>query len=140
MVVVVNLDQSDRESIDNSVRRAVMEFGRLDILCHLGGGTSPERDRPIMELTDGAWDDTVALILTSVFLLNRAAFWQMITQGDGGAIVNLGSFRGGATGRWAAGLLGAEGRRRSVDRRCWPESSPRTGFASHGASARSPRR
>jgi NAD(P)-dependent dehydrogenase (short-subunit alcohol dehydrogenase family) len=52
--VAVNLDQSDRESIDNAVRRAVMEFGRLDILCHLGGGTSPERDRPIMELTDGA--------------------------------------------------------------------------------------
>ena len=47
-----------------------MEFGRLDILCHLGGGTSPERDRPIMELTDDAWDDTVALILTSVYLLN----------------------------------------------------------------------
>jgi NAD(P)-dependent dehydrogenase (short-subunit alcohol dehydrogenase family) len=92
--VAVNLDQSDRESIDNAVRRAVMEFGRLDILCHLGGGTSPERDRPIMELTDGAWDDTVALILTSVFLLNRAAARQMITQGDGGAIVNLGSFAG----------------------------------------------
>ena len=71
-----------------------MEYGRLDILCHLGGGTSPERDRPIMELTDEAWDDTVALILTSVFLLNRAAARQMITQGDGGAIVNLGSFAG----------------------------------------------
>jgi NAD(P)-dependent dehydrogenase (short-subunit alcohol dehydrogenase family) len=92
--VAVNLDQTDRESVDNAVRRAAMEFGRLDILCHLGGGTSPERDRPIMELADSSWDETVAVILTSVFLLNRAAARQMITQGGGGSIVNLGSFAG----------------------------------------------
>jgi NAD(P)-dependent dehydrogenase (short-subunit alcohol dehydrogenase family) len=92
--VAVNIDQTDRESCDNAVRRAVMEYGRLDILCHLGGGTSPERDRPIMELTDHAWSETVALILSSVYLLNRAAARQMIGQGDGGSIVNLGSFAG----------------------------------------------
>jgi meso-butanediol dehydrogenase/(S,S)-butanediol dehydrogenase/diacetyl reductase len=90
--IAVDLDASDAESVDRAVRRAVMEFGRLDICCHLGGGTSPERDRPLMEIDEDAWDVTVARNLTSVWLLNRAVARQMIKQGGGGAIVNLGSF------------------------------------------------
>jgi NAD(P)-dependent dehydrogenase (short-subunit alcohol dehydrogenase family) len=90
--VAVDMDIADRASIERGITRAVMEFGRLDICCHLGGGTSPERDLPLMELDDDAWDVTTARILTSVFLVDRAAAAQMIRQGDGGAIVNLGSF------------------------------------------------
>jgi meso-butanediol dehydrogenase/(S,S)-butanediol dehydrogenase/diacetyl reductase len=90
--VAVDLDIADRASIERAVTRAVMEFGRLDICCHLGGGTSPERDLPLMEIDDEAWAVTMDRILTSVFLLNRAVAGQMIRQGDGGAIVNLGSF------------------------------------------------
>jgi NAD(P)-dependent dehydrogenase (short-subunit alcohol dehydrogenase family) len=90
--VAVDVDVADRASVERAVTRAVMEFGRLDICCHLGGGTSPERDLPLMELDDTAWDTTIARILTSVFLVNRAAAAQMIRQGGGGSIVNLGSF------------------------------------------------
>jgi NAD(P)-dependent dehydrogenase (short-subunit alcohol dehydrogenase family) len=90
--VAVDVDVADRASVERAVIRAVMEFGRLDICCHLGGGTSPERDLPLMELDDTAWDTTIARILTSVFLVNRAAAAQMIRQGGGGSIVNLGSF------------------------------------------------
>ena len=92
LAVAVDMDIADRASVERGVNRAVMEFGRLDICCHLGGGTSPERDLPLMELDDDAWDVTTARILTSVFLVDRAAAAQMIRQGDGGAIVNLGSF------------------------------------------------
>jgi NAD(P)-dependent dehydrogenase (short-subunit alcohol dehydrogenase family) len=45
-----------------------------------------------MDLDDGAWEQTLDRILTSVFLVTRAAAQQMIRQGEGGAIVNLGSF------------------------------------------------
>jgi NAD(P)-dependent dehydrogenase (short-subunit alcohol dehydrogenase family) len=90
--VAVDVDIADRVSIERAVTRAVMEFGRLDICCHLGGGTSPERDLPLMEIDDAAWMTTLDRILTSVFLVNRAAAAQMIRQGSGGAIVNLGSF------------------------------------------------
>lgn len=110
--IAVNIDPADRESVDRAIRRTVMEFGRLDILCHLGGGTSPARDRPIMEIDDDAWDETVALIYTSVYLTNQAAARQMIAQGDGGAIVNLGSFAGVRLGQgppaFSAAKAGAE--------------------------------
>jgi meso-butanediol dehydrogenase/(S,S)-butanediol dehydrogenase/diacetyl reductase len=90
--VAVDIDTADPASIDRAITRASMEFGRLDIVCHLGGGTSPARDRPLMELDDVAWDETISRMLTSVFLLTRAAAAQMIRQGEGGAIVNLGSY------------------------------------------------
>ncbi|HEV8297294.1 MAG TPA: SDR family oxidoreductase [Acidimicrobiales bacterium] len=110
--VAVDLDAADGDSVARGVRRTVMEFGRLDICCHLGGGTSPDRDRPLMELDDDGWDVTVARNLTSVFLLNRAAAAQMIKQGDGGAIVNLGSFAAVRLGQgppaFSAAKAGAE--------------------------------
>jgi NAD(P)-dependent dehydrogenase (short-subunit alcohol dehydrogenase family) len=90
--VAVDLDIADPGSIERAITRTVMEFGRLDICCHLGGGTSPERDVPLMDLSDAAWAVTTERIYSSVFLINRAAAAQMIRQGDGGAIVNLGSF------------------------------------------------
>jgi NAD(P)-dependent dehydrogenase (short-subunit alcohol dehydrogenase family) len=90
--VAVDVDVADVASIERAVNRAVMEFGRLDICCHLGGGTSPARDRPLMELDDDAWTETTERIYSSVFYVDRAAAAQMIRQGEGGAIVNLGSF------------------------------------------------
>ena len=110
--VAVDLDIADAASIERAITRAVMEFGRLDICCHLGGGTSPERDAPLMDLSDEAWDVTTARIYTSVFLINRAAAEQMIRQGEGGAIVNLGSFAGVRLGSgppaFSAAKAGAE--------------------------------
>ncbi|HEX7094490.1 MAG TPA: SDR family NAD(P)-dependent oxidoreductase [Acidimicrobiales bacterium] len=110
--VAVNVDITDAASIERAVNRAVMEFGRLDICCHLGGGTSPDRDSALMEIDDAAWDETTARIYTSVFLVNRAAAAQMIRQGDGGAIVNLGSFAAVRLGQgppaFSAAKAGAE--------------------------------
>jgi NAD(P)-dependent dehydrogenase (short-subunit alcohol dehydrogenase family) len=110
--IAVDLDIADPSSIERAITRTVMEFGRLDICCHLGGGTSPDRDAPLMDLGDDAWDVTTARIYTSVFLINRAAAAQMIRQGDGGAIVNLGSFAGVRLGSgppaFSAAKAGAE--------------------------------
>jgi NAD(P)-dependent dehydrogenase (short-subunit alcohol dehydrogenase family) len=86
------LDPCDPRSAEAAVHRAVMEFGRLDICCQLGGGTAPDRDRPLMALDDADWDLTVARNLTAVFHVVRAAASRMIDQGDGGAMVVLGSF------------------------------------------------
>ncbi len=90
--VAVALDASDQRSVDAAISRTVMEFGRLDICCHLGGGTAPDRDGSLLEIDAEAWDLTVRRNLTSVWMLDRAAAEQMIRQGGGGSIVNLGSF------------------------------------------------
>jgi NAD(P)-dependent dehydrogenase (short-subunit alcohol dehydrogenase family) len=88
----VDLDAGRRESVDRALQATLAEFGRIDICCHLGGGTAPSRDLPLMQIDEDAWNVTVERNLTSVWLLNRAVAAQMIEQGDGGAIVNLGSF------------------------------------------------
>lgn len=122
--VAAGIEPDNRESVDNAIRRTVMEFGRLDIMCHLGGGTSPERDRPIMQLDDDAWLETVGLIYNSVFFTNQAAARQMIEQGDGGAIVNLGSFAGVKLGSgpaaFSAAKVGAEAFTRILARELAP--------------------
>lgn len=110
--IAVDLDITDVDSIDRAITRAVMEFGRLDICCHLGGGTSSDRDAPLMDLSDDAWEATTSRIYSSVFLITKAAAAQMIRQGDGGAIVNLGSFAGVRLGSgppaFSAAKAGAE--------------------------------
>jgi NAD(P)-dependent dehydrogenase (short-subunit alcohol dehydrogenase family) len=90
--ITVALDASDDASVASALGRTVDELGRLDILCHLGGGTAPDRDGPLLQIDRASWDITIARNLTSVWVLDRAAAEQMIAQGDGGAIVNLGSF------------------------------------------------
>ena len=110
--VAINIDSADEDSVGRAVRRTVMEFGRLDICCHLGGGTSPERDRPLLEISLDDWDATCERNLRSVFVLNRAVAEQMISQGNGGAIVNLGSFAavrlGSGPPAFSAAKAGAE--------------------------------
>lgn len=110
--IAVDLDAADVASVERAIRRTVMEFGRLDICCHLGGGTSPERDLPLMEIADDDFDITIERNLRSVFVLNRAAARQMMQQDNGGAIVNLGSFAavqlGSGPSVFSAAKAGAE--------------------------------
>jgi NAD(P)-dependent dehydrogenase (short-subunit alcohol dehydrogenase family) len=106
--LTVALDADDDGSVAAAISSTVDELGRLDVLCHLGGGTSPDRDGPLMSIDRAAWDVTIARNLTSVWVLNRAAAEQMIRQGDGGAIVNLGSFAAVRIGQGPAAFTAAK--------------------------------
>lgn len=90
--VAVDVDSADPDSVARAITRTVMEYGRLDICCHMGGGTAPERDRPLMEIDVADFDVTTERNLRSVFVLNKLVAERMIRQGSGGAIVNVGSF------------------------------------------------
>jgi 2-deoxy-D-gluconate 3-dehydrogenase len=79
------------------VARAVGAFGRLDILVNNAGTI---RRGAAAEHTDEDWDAVLALNLSSVFRLCRAAGRHMIERGAGGKIVNIASllsFQGGIT-------------------------------------------
>jgi NAD(P)-dependent dehydrogenase (short-subunit alcohol dehydrogenase family) len=91
-VAAVALDAGDATSAESAVEAAVAEFGRLDICCCLGGGTSASRDGALLDIEIEGWRSALEVNLTSTWLLDRAAARQMIRQGQGGAIVNLGSF------------------------------------------------
>jgi NAD(P)-dependent dehydrogenase (short-subunit alcohol dehydrogenase family) len=76
---------------------AVKEFGRLDGLYHIAGGSGrPWGDGPVHEMTDEGWHKTIEWNLSTVMYSNRAALRQFLAQGSGGSILNLGSVLAGS--------------------------------------------
>jgi NAD(P)-dependent dehydrogenase (short-subunit alcohol dehydrogenase family) len=66
-------------------------FGRLDIFVN-NAGIATEASSAATTLEQ--WNRVIAVNLTGSFLCSRAAAAQMITQGDGGKIVNIASIYG----------------------------------------------
>ena len=71
--------------IDETVAR----FGRLDVLVNNAGVAVGLQ--PVIDLTEEDWALNLNVMATGVFLCSRAAARQMISQGDGGRIITIGS-------------------------------------------------
>lgn len=85
-------DATELGSAERVIDRAVAEFGRLDGLYHVAGGSGRGLgDGPLHEMTDEGWMGTLDLNLTSMMRSNRAAVRQMLKQGEGGVILNMSS-------------------------------------------------
>lgn len=70
------------------VRRAVEEFGRLDVLVTNAGVL---RDKVLWKMTDDDFDTVVNVHLRGTFTCARAAVQRMREQGDGGRLILIGS-------------------------------------------------
>ena len=88
-------DATEPATAEKAIALAVAEFGRLDALYHVAGGSGRSKgDGPLHEITDDGWRYTLDLNLTSVMNSNRAALNQFLKQGGGGNILNMGSVLG----------------------------------------------
>jgi NAD(P)-dependent dehydrogenase (short-subunit alcohol dehydrogenase family) len=92
--IFVRVDVSVAQEVESAVKRAVEEFGRLDVIFN-GAGLSGRKwgDGPAADCTEEAWDRVLAINLKSVFLGCKYAIREMLKLG-GGAIVNLSSVLG----------------------------------------------
>jgi NAD(P)-dependent dehydrogenase (short-subunit alcohol dehydrogenase family) len=83
-------DATDPATADRAVELAVKNYGRLDGLYHVAGGSGRSKgDGPLDEVSDEGIDYTIDLNLKSVVFSNRAAVRQFLRQGDGGAVLNM---------------------------------------------------
>lgn len=93
---------------DRMVAECVRHFGRIDIALNAAGvmdGTDPAAPldfagnrsllpSAIHEASDEYWDTVMSCNVTGMFYSMRAELRQMVAQGHGGAIVNIGSIAG----------------------------------------------
>jgi len=73
------------------VKAVVARFGRIDILVN---NVAISDNKNILEITEEDWDRVMTVTLKSQFLMSKHVAQQMIAQGSGGKIVNVGSTSG----------------------------------------------
>jgi len=89
--VFVKANVADEDSVKNMIAETVKAFGRIDTLVN---NVAISDNLTIRECTLADFQKTIDVTLTSQFLTCKYVGEQMIEQGDGGAMVNIGSTSG----------------------------------------------
>ncbi len=84
-------DVTKTDDVERAVRTVTERWGRLDIAVNNAGITGGSK--LTWEITDEEWHRVLAVDLTAVFLVSRAAVRVMLGQGSG-RIVNIASIAG----------------------------------------------
>jgi NAD(P)-dependent dehydrogenase (short-subunit alcohol dehydrogenase family) len=84
-------DVSSEADISRLVKDVVAKFGRVDILVN---NAAISDNKHVLDITKEEWDKVIAVTLTAPFLLSQRVARQMVAQGAGGKIVNVGSTSG----------------------------------------------
>jgi 3-oxoacyl-[acyl-carrier protein] reductase/2-hydroxycyclohexanecarboxyl-CoA dehydrogenase len=109
------VDVAHPEECDALVGTVVERFGRIDILVNNAG---INRDAMIHKMTDQQWDDVIAVDLSGVFYMTRAAS-RVMREARSGRIVNISSVSAmGNIGQvnYAAAKAGVIGLTRTVSK------------------------
>lgn len=84
-------DLKTAEGCEKAVDFTLAQFGRIDVLVNNAG--IADKHRSTLNTTDEWWEEVMAINLTGVFRMCRAALKQMEKQGHG-SIVNVSSIGG----------------------------------------------
>lgn len=91
VAVGLQVDVSDKSSVEALVAGSLKEFGRVDIVCNNAGVL--DDFTPLGDVTDELWQRVIGINLTGAFMISRAFLPGMLQQG-GGTFVNLASMAG----------------------------------------------
>jgi len=81
-------DASDYQQAEDLMNQVVADFGKIDVLVNNAGIT---KDATLLKMTDEQWDQVIAVNLTSIFKLSKAAAEVMKAAGKGGSIIHAAS-------------------------------------------------
>ncbi len=92
-------DVTKSAEVETLVRGTLSKFGKIDILVNCAGVVS---NKPILELPEVEWDQTIAVNLKGVFLCTKLV-GQAMAKNRAGRIINISSLSGkvGAPGQAA---------------------------------------
>lgn len=91
--IALKADVSDGTAVTDMVRRAVQEFGTIDVLVNNAG---VESAAPFLDVSEASWDRMLDIDLKGAFLCAQACGRVMRDHG-GGSIVNISSIHEDAT-------------------------------------------
>jgi NAD(P)-dependent dehydrogenase (short-subunit alcohol dehydrogenase family) len=103
----LHLDVTNPDEISTAIERVVRECGKLDIVVNNAGINSIEHRVTIDEYPRSEWDRILAVDLTGLYEVSKAAAGQMRSQG-GGRIVNIASIAGLVPLRLQAAFVAAK--------------------------------
>lgn len=87
----VQCDVSQSDQVQQLVNKTVQHFGRLDIMVSNAGINNKAE---FLDVKEADWDSVIAVNLKGVFLCGQTAAKQMVSQGQGGVIINMSSVMG----------------------------------------------
>lgn len=87
-VMRLHADVRDAASVEDAVRRAVAQYGGLDVAVN---NAAVYPNTPVVDMSEDEWDRVLDTNLKGAFLFARAAARQMIDQGRGGKLCFIAS-------------------------------------------------
>lgn len=87
-VIVLKADVRSTAQIDRAVLKVASRLGGIDVLVY---NAATQLRKKVWEVTDEEWHRVMDTNLTGAFVSGRAVARQMIKQGRGGKIINVGS-------------------------------------------------
>src|SRR3954467_11722609 len=84
-------DVSKGADVAAMVKAVAARFGKVDVLVN---NVAISDNKTLFDCTEEDWDRVMTVTLKSQFLMTKYVAQQMVTQGSGGSIVNVGSTSG----------------------------------------------
>ena len=88
--LIMQADVTDKEAIDEVVKKAIEEFGSIDVLVNNAGIT---RDNLLMRMSEEEFDKVIEINLKGTYIVTKAVTKYMMKKRQG-SIVNLSSVVG----------------------------------------------
>ena len=92
----LTVDVSNGAQAQDMVDRTVETLGRIDFLVNNAGSGRTVGLMPLAELPEETWQHVIDAKLTGTFLCTRDVLQVLLSQGQGGSIVNVSTRRGQA--------------------------------------------
>lgn len=104
-VLIVEMDVSKKESVENAVKKTLDKFGQIDILSNTAGVLDDYK--PSLDTSEELWDKIMNINLKGIYFMTNAVLPHMLEKGQG-VIINIASIAAFVAGGGGAAYTSAK--------------------------------